>query len=217
MPIKDGPIVLALKDCIAGLKEAWRISDFPVVVCGTVSEVGKLGTAAQALFKHEIEFEASRISSCISLILIWLKAPNEDERREILESLLKPYTLAPDITVKRIATQTAALVASDLRDVVFRAESAAYDRVIEATKRDAPSLRHAGIPLTDADFSRALDGARASYSESINAPKIPNVTWDDVGGLAHVKSDILDTIQLPLEHPELFADGLKARSGAGIV
>lgn len=39
------------------------------------------------------------------------------------------------------------------------------------------------------------------------------MTWDDVGGLAHVKADILDTIQLPLEHPELFADGLKKRSG----
>jgi peroxin-6 len=65
----------------------------------------------------------------------------------------------------------------------------------------------------DADFAVALDSARASYSESIGAPKIPNVTWDDVGGLASVKADILDTIQLPLEHPELFADGLKKRSG----
>jgi len=32
-------------------------------------------------------------------------------------------------------------------------------------------------------------------------------------GLANVKSDILDTIQLPLEHPELFSNGLKKRSG----
>jgi hypothetical protein len=32
----------------------------------------------------------------------------------------------------------------------------------------------------------------------------------------HVKQEILDTVQLPLEHPELFADGVKKRSGAGI-
>lgn len=74
-------------------------------------------------------------------------------------------------------------------------------------------LAHAGISLTADDFELALGRARASYSESVGAPKIPNVTWDDVGGLAHVKADILDTIQLPLEHPELFADGLKQRSG----
>jgi peroxin-6 len=74
-------------------------------------------------------------------------------------------------------------------------------------------FRSAGVPMTAADFDMALSKVRASYSESIGAPKIPNVSWDDVGGLAHVKSDILDTVQLPLDHPELFAGGLKKRSG----
>ena len=78
---------------------------------------------------------------------------------------------------------------------------------------DFADCRAAGIPLLSADFNQALDASRSSYSESIGAPKIPNVTWDDVGGLAKVKTEILDTIQLPLEHPELFADGLKKRSG----
>lgn len=63
------------------------------------------------------------------------------------------------------------------------------------------------------DLTIALNKARATYSESIGAPKIPNVSWDDVGGLANVKTDILDTIQLPLQHPELFSRGLKKRSG----
>jgi peroxin-6 len=58
-----------------------------------------------------------------------------------------------------------------------------------------------------------LTDARSSYSDSIGAPKIPNVSWDDIGGLQNVKDDILDTIQLPLQHPELFAQGLKKRSG----
>lgn len=71
----------------------------------------------------------------------------------------------------------------------------------------------AGVPVTAADFETALGKARMAYSESIGAPTIPSVSWDDVGGLTSVKSDILDTIQLPLDHPELFADGLKKRSG----
>lgn len=77
----------------------------------------------------------------------------------------------------------------------------------------AHDLKNAGVALTGGDFDAALSKARASYSQSIGAPNIPNVSWDDVGGLAHVKTDILDTIQLPLDHPELFADGLKKRSG----
>jgi len=58
-----------------------------------------------------------------------------------------------------------------------------------------------------------MDEARSSYSQNIGAPKIPNVSWDDVGGLADVKAEILDTVQLPLEHPELFGSNLKKRSG----
>jgi peroxin-6 len=58
-----------------------------------------------------------------------------------------------------------------------------------------------------------MDEARSSYSQNIGAPKIPDVSWDDVGGLTDVKADILDTVQLPLEHPELFASNLKKRSG----
>ena len=42
--------------------------------------------------------------------------------------------------------------------------------------------------------------------------QIPVVEWQDIGGLETAKQEILDTIQLPLLHPELFTSGLK-RSG----
>lgn len=38
------------------------------------------------------------------------------------------------------------------------------------------------------------------------------MSWHDVGGLQDVKKEILETIQLPLEHPELLSLGLR-RSG----
>ncbi len=42
--------------------------------------------------------------------------------------------------------------------------------------------------------------------------QIPNVKWTDVGGLEEAKKEILETIQLPLLHPELFVGDLR-RSG----
>jgi peroxin-6 len=69
------------------------------------------------------------------------------------------------------------------------------------------------LTIKMADYDGALSRARKAYSESIGAPKIPDVSWDDVGGLASVKGEVLDTIQLPLDHPELFGGGLKKRSG----
>lgn len=47
---------------------------------------------------------------------------------------------------------------------------------------------------------------RASASAGTLAT-IPNVSWDDVGGLEHVKREIMDTIELPLKHPEWFSAG----------
>ncbi|SCV73142.1 BQ2448_7067 [Microbotryum intermedium] len=202
---QEPAMTTVLKECFAAARQGWKASGFPVIIVATTSDIEKLPTGVLGLFKEEIAIEA----------------PNEAERLTILRSLTRSSVIAPDVSLRALAVQTAALVANDLVDLVRRAGSAAAERAlasIDATEADAIPLRiedvaHAGLELTAVDFNKALDKARASYSESIGAPKIPNVTWDDVGGLANVKSDILDTIQLPLEHPELFADGLKKRSG----
>ena len=47
-------------------------------------------------------------------------------------------------------------------------------------------------------------------------PQIPSVQWKDVGGLESAKREILETIQLPLHHPELFSGGLR-RSGSHVI
>lgn len=53
---------------------------------------------------------------------------------------------------------------------------------------------------------------QSSYAGCIGAPKIPSVMWNDVGGLEDVKKEILQTVTMPLKHPELTAGGL-GRSG----
>ncbi|KAI0747694.1 AAA-domain-containing protein [Daedaleopsis nitida] len=196
-PGKEPAVAEALRDCIASLQPSWNLTGFPVLLFGTTDSHERVPPKILSCFKHEVVFEA----------------PGEAERYEILRSILADRTLAPDVSVKDLAVQTAALVAADLVDLVARATSASIQRSMHEQSGTVYDVFSAGIPLTAEDFEFALGKARASYSESIGAPKIPSVSWDDVGGLAHVKSDILDTIQLPLEHPELFADGLKQRSG----
>ncbi|KAL0947238.1 hypothetical protein HGRIS_013359 [Hohenbuehelia grisea] len=188
---KEPAIVNALKECFDQARSSWKTTGFPVVIVGTTSEASRVPVSVLANFKHEIVFEA----------------PAELERFEILQTLLAHTAVAPDVSLASLATQTAALVAADLVSLVDRAHLVALGRV------HGSGGANIDLPLTANDFDTALNKARSAYSETIGAPKIPNVTWDDVGGLAHVKSDILDTIQLPLEHPELFQDGLKKRSG----
>lgn len=41
--------------------------------------------------------------------------------------------------------------------------------------------------------------------------EVPTVTWDDVGGLENVKTELQELVQYPVEHPEKF---LKFRDDA---
>jgi peroxin-6 len=144
------------------------------------------------------------------------QAPSELERRDILKTLTAPLPLLPDVAIPALAIRTAALVPVHLIDLCIRAESAAqdrYEKYSSSTNIDMSDLELSGVGINMADFDQALSEVRGNFSDSIGAPKIPNVGWDDVGGLVDVKNDILDTIQLPLEHPELFAKGMKKRSG----
>jgi peroxin-6 len=181
------------------------------ILIATANEVDQVPDGVRALFTHELE----------------MGAPDESEREAILRSVVDELgvTLEPALDLNSIALKTAALVAGDLVDVVeraslaqqFRLEALCSKNAHEDTLLTVRDVQIAGGPLarslTAADFEVAVEAARKNFSDSIGAPKIPNVTWDDVGGLSNVKDAVTETIQLPLERPELFAKGMKKRSG----
>ena len=173
----------------------------------TTTEVEKIPERIRSLFTHELE----------------ISAPDESERESILRNLIneKAIELAHDVDLSNVAVKTAALVAGDLVEVVERACIARQERLDSmAAKTHECLVRDIIISggtnarcLTKGDFDAAVDVARKNFADSIGAPKIPNVTWDDVGGLSNVKDAVMETIQLPLERPELFSEGMKKRSG----
>jgi hypothetical protein len=57
------------------------------------------------------------------------------------------------------------------------------------------------------DRKRRKQGSKSSSSVAT----IANVKWEDVGGLAQVRKEIMDTIELPLQYPRFFPYG--GRSG----
>lgn len=184
------------------------------VIVATTTDVDKVPDGIRGLFTHELE----------------MMAPDEGEREGILRGIVQDYgiKISPDVELSSVAVKTAALVAGDLIDVIDRAIVAKRTRLesladtatklnldgVEVTVRDIEvSGGASALALTKLDFDAAVDAARKNFADSIGAPKIPNVTWDDVGGLTHVKDAVMETIQLPLARPELFAKGMKKRSG----
>ncbi|KAI9709267.1 MAG: peroxisomal assembly protein [Bogoriella megaspora] len=193
-----------------------EILDDSRVLVATSCEVNKIPDGIRAIFTHELE----------------VNAPDEAEREGILRNIAatKGISLAPEVDLSSVAVKTAALVAGDLVDVVERAVVAQQQRL---EKLASSSISDSGNSNSDKvtvrdilisggsstaslipdDLTIAVDAARKNFADSIGAPKIPTVSWADVGGLSHVINSILETIQLPLTHPSLFSRGLKKRSG----
>lgn len=183
------------------------------VVIATTTDVEQIPEGIRSMFTHEFD----------------MGAPEEKEREGILRNAVaeRGIKLSSDVDLGTVALKTAALVAGDLVDVVERAAGARTAR-LEQLAADASSqfpdsevcVRDVLLAggdgargITKADFDTAVEAARKNFADSIGAPKIPNVGWNDVGGLSNVKDALIETIQLPLERPELFAKGMKKRSG----
>lgn len=183
------------------------------VVIATTTDVEQIPEGIRSMFTHEFE----------------IGAPEEKEREGILRNVIaeRGIKLSADVDLGTVALKTAALVAGDLVDVVERAavaRSTRLEKMAETASKQLPDLEvcvrdvllaggDGARGITKADFDFAVEAARKNFADSIGAPKIPNVGWDDVGGLSNVKDALVETIQLPLERPELFAKGMKKRSG----
>ncbi|KAF8553388.1 AAA-domain-containing protein [Imleria badia] len=182
-----GPSILqTLQQCI---DDANKAQGLQCIFLGIV-EQGKIPESIS--FSNEIE----------------IKALSEEERFNLLfeQVDVQGGLLAPDVSIVALAKQSAALVASDLANLVTKSRLCAVmnSDIQQLVTKPVISTKH---------FDTALFKARTTFAQSIGAPSIPTVLWEDVGGLGPVKDEILDTVQLPLDHPELFQEGLKKRSG----
>merc|ERR1712072_1056737 len=59
------------------------------------------------------------------------------------------------------------------------------------------------MAISNDHFKTALAQANpSSLRETV--VEVPNITWDDIGGLVDVKKELRELVQYPVEHPEKF-------------
>ncbi|XP_063959039.1 peroxisomal ATPase PEX6-like [Lytechinus pictus] len=197
----DLRVAAYLKETINNLHSTYP--DWPMIVVATAPSAKRVTADIQSCFLHHLGMEV----------------PNEQERCDILQALCEKVSLAADVEIPHIAKRTAGMVLGDLAALHAHTIRAALSRIVAACSvgsklsiQEEKDICAAGVQIHQSDFEVALSKLQSAHADSIGAPKIPNVSWEDVGGLSDVKAEILDTIQLPLQHPELFAAGLR-RSG----
>jgi transitional endoplasmic reticulum ATPase len=132
--------------------------------------------------------------------------PDDIGRMEILRIHTRNMKLDKDIDIEEIAKDTHGYVGADLAQLCseaalqcIREKMDLFD--IEADTIDAAVLE--SLAVTMDHFRHAMGSTNPStLRETI--VEIPNVKWEDIGGLEEVKKNLQEMILYPIEHPEKF-------------
>lgn len=132
--------------------------------------------------------------------------PDATGRLEILRIHTKNMRLDDNVDLEQAANETHGHVGSDLASLC---SEAALQQIRE--KMDLIDLEDDTIDAAVLDsLSVTMDNFRYAMGQSNpsalreTAVEIPNITWEDIGGLESVKRELQELVQYPVEHPEKF-------------
>ncbi len=147
---------------------------------------------------------------------IEIGSPDVKGRNEILQIHTRSMPLSEDVDIKALAAITHGYVGADL-------EALCKEAAMKALRRHIPEIRDEDITIssellnslkvTQEDF---LDGYHEVEPSGMREAlvEVPDVTWEDIGGLEKVKSQLRESIEWPLKYAESFKTiGIKPPTG----
>jgi len=137
---------------------------------------------------------------------ISIPIPVQHGRQEILEIHSRGMPLAADVELKHLAGITHGFVGADLEALCREAGMLALRRVlpqVDFSERQIPAEVLRDLDVAMDDFRLALREVEPSAVREVFV-EVPDVRWDDVGGLEDVKRQLKEAVQWPLKYADLF-------------
>ncbi len=142
--------------------------------------------------------------------------PDRDARKEILMIHTRNMPLEKDVSLLTLADMSYGYVGADLASLCREAAFRSIRRFIPEINWDRPTdipFKIEEIKVTMADFTSALFSIKPSAMREIFI-EIPDVKWEDVGGLEDVKKLIKESVDWSIRFPDLFKHaGIKPPKG----
>jgi transitional endoplasmic reticulum ATPase len=138
---------------------------------------------------------------------IEIGVPNKDGRLQVLQIHTRGMPLAKDVDLKQLASVTHGFVGADLEALTKEAALHALRRIlpdIDFSAESIPAEILNKIIVDMNDFQESLKEIEPSAMREVLV-EIPNVKWNDIGGLKEVKEELQEAIEWPLKYPEIFA------------
>lgn len=131
--------------------------------------------------------------------------PNKKGREEIIQIHTRGMPMEEDVQIEQLARITHGFAGADLAALAREAAMKALRRYLPDIDLDQaiPTEILEKMRVTSADFQGALREIEPSAMREVLI-EVPNVRWEDVGGLEEVKRQLKEVIETPLEDPESF-------------
>mmetsp|Transcript_27199 Transcript_27199/g.47165 ORF Transcript_27199/g.47165 Transcript_27199/m.47165 type:complete len:846 (-) Transcript_27199:101-2638(-) len=131
-----------------------------------------------------------------------LGAPDQDGRLNILLKKTRNMRMHPDVNLAKVAEDTHGYTGADLSQLVTEAamqcvRERAGDIDVDAEDVDPEILN--GLMISKSNLDRAMNKCSPSSLRD-KAVEIPDVSWEDVGGLLDVKREMVETLMYPLKY-----------------
>ncbi len=144
--------------------------------------------------------------------------PDEEGRLDILTIHTRGMPIDEKVDLKQISKTTHGFVGADLEVLSKEAAMRSLRRILpeidlDEDKISAEILQR--IKITSDDFRDALKEVRPSALREVQV-QIPNVSWDDVGGLDNLKEELREAVEWPIKYKEAF-DYVNVETPKGIL
>ncbi|MEM3930090.1 MAG: CDC48 family AAA ATPase [Candidatus Korarchaeum sp.] len=148
---------------------------------------------------------------------IEIGVPDREGRKEILLIHTRNMPLADDVDLDKLADITHGFVGADLAALVREAAMRALRRLMKEVNllesEKLPPEVMEKLKVTMNDFMEAFKDITPSALREV-VIQVPNVRWEDIGGLESVKEELKMAVEWPLKYPELFeASGARQPKG----
>ena len=147
---------------------------------------------------------------------IEIGVPDRDGRSEIMDVHTRQMPIAEDFDISWVLDNTYGFVGADLAALVREAAMRAlriYLPEIDLEEETIPPEVLEKMEVCMDDFKEAIRDIEPSALREIYV-EVPEVSWDEVGGLNEVKDRLKESVEWPLTKPELFEHfGIKPPRG----
>ncbi|MBP7120456.1 MAG: CDC48 family AAA ATPase [Methanolinea sp.] len=132
--------------------------------------------------------------------------PDKKGRMEIFQVHSRGVPLAEDVHLDTYADTTHGFVGADIALLVKEAAMHALRKILPKLDLDKeiPAELLEQLKVTNGDFDEARKHVEPSAMREVLV-EVPDVTWEDVGGLEDVKEELREAVEWPLRYPHVFA------------